>query len=270
MPDPRLNDMSLILAKAKRAGFFEDVLPTEVDFLEQEAKAFFDTDIILSGLKGTPGKKYRVIAGALRNEGSPDYWRLISDAAHVPVGISSVTSDGSTITVNYSFQASTIGSLVVVTDETLGKLNVFAGASVGLSSATIVLSQPADNISDLVYYDGAAWQSQNLQYTIDSYTAGVLSLTHRDIGATSGNAQVSSRGGARRAVLANASPPVSSTNIKIEFYDNAGTLVTTPDVNMKALISRFSRPGARNPQTLVTTATEPNHNLWVFGIHEVA
>lgn len=41
----RLNDMSLILTKAKRAGFFEDVKPEEVDFLEQEAKKLFGSDI---------------------------------------------------------------------------------------------------------------------------------------------------------------------------------------------------------------------------------
>lgn len=44
MSDPRLNDISLILAKAKRAGFFEDVKPEEVDFLEKEAKSLFSND----------------------------------------------------------------------------------------------------------------------------------------------------------------------------------------------------------------------------------
>lgn len=247
-----------------------DLVTAKVNFTSGASYSAANWNLVQGRIVGSNGKKYRIIAAALRNNGAPNYWEVISDAAHVPVGVASVTSNGSTITVNYDFNASTIGTFVAVTDETMGRLNLFAGASVGLSSATITLSQPSDIITDLVYYDGTNWLSQNTQYTVESYTAGVLTLNHRNIYSTSGNVQVSSRGGARRAVLANASPPVSATQVKVEFYDNAGTLVTTPDTNMKALVTRTSRPGARNPQTVVDTTIEPLHNLWIYGCHEIA
>ena len=52
MPDPRLNDISLILTKAKRSGFFEDVSPSEVDYLSVEAKKLFNSDTTIEANSG--------------------------------------------------------------------------------------------------------------------------------------------------------------------------------------------------------------------------
>lgn len=42
-----LNDMSIILTKAKKSGFFEDVKAEELDFLKREARSLFSTDTVL-------------------------------------------------------------------------------------------------------------------------------------------------------------------------------------------------------------------------------
>ena len=82
MPDPRLNDMSLMLTKARLAGFFEDVKPWEVDYLSQAAKTIFSTDSNLVDTFGyTQGVALEVARGALKNrENAPLKILILGDS----------------------------------------------------------------------------------------------------------------------------------------------------------------------------------------------
>lgn len=78
------------------------------------------------------------IAAVLRNEGQG--WFAISDAGHRPLNLKRVETQAGEIAVHFAFEAKKVLSFVVTPDETLAGQGYFAGASVGLNSATIRLS----------------------------------------------------------------------------------------------------------------------------------
>ena len=57
------DDMSLILAKAKKSRFFEDVKPEEVNYLTQEAKTLFKRDGAFSDSFSNATKNTVIIFG---------------------------------------------------------------------------------------------------------------------------------------------------------------------------------------------------------------
>lgn len=82
----------------------------------------------------------RQVSAVLRNSGSG--WVALNDADHKPIGISSVSSDSTGITVNFSFTAKTVRFFIVAADETYAvQRALVCGASVGLSHAVIQCSQ---------------------------------------------------------------------------------------------------------------------------------
>lgn len=92
-------------------------------------------------LRGADGKNYRIISGPLRNDGAG--WFAIDDAGHSPVGIDSVSVNGSGhLVVNYA----SLGANFVVfascwPDETLALNGFTAGASVGVAETTLKIYQ---------------------------------------------------------------------------------------------------------------------------------
>jgi hypothetical protein len=217
-------------------------------------------------LIGQSTRNYKIVACALRNAGSgSSYWQPISDANHNPHNVGTVTTSTTKISIDYtSLGATAMGSFVVVPDETLAAAGIIAGASVTRTGADIYLSRPG-RISDYVFYNGASWASFNSVFT-PTYSAGVLTLTHPLLSAASGftqDASVTPRGG---TYLTNVGS-TTDTTITVEFRDHSGTLVTTPDTNMKAFVTHGAQ-GFLNPQGVDTTAL-PNSNLWVLGIFQV-
>lgn len=209
------------------------------------------------------------VAGVLRNTGSG--WNWISDAGHEPIGIDSVTSDGSAITVNYgSFGASKVGSFIVVPDETLSGQGFQAGASVAADKSLIYLSRSIPSYSDYVAYVGAGgWVSSNGVFTCTwDAVNGVLQVSHPTIVGTSLNVSLTGRPG----TALDYSPRVAgdlttgSTFIGIEFRDAAGAQVMTPDTNMRVFVTHGGGFVANVDPSTVDTATYPNSNLWVFGV----
>lgn len=82
----------------------------------------------------------RQVSAILRNTGSG--WMALNDADHKPIGITSVSSDSTGITVNFSFTAKTVRFFIVAADETYAvQRALVCGASVGLSQAVIQCSQ---------------------------------------------------------------------------------------------------------------------------------
>lgn len=97
--------------------------------------------------KLTDGKKYQFFAAALRNTGGG--WAFINDATHEPVGFDGISVVGGNITLDYTnADVKEVGALLVVPDETLSKLGIIAGSSVGLTSATIQMQAPIEFLLD--------------------------------------------------------------------------------------------------------------------------
>lgn len=89
-------------------------------------------------------QKYKIVSGVIRNTGNG--WELISDTAHEPLHIESVSNNNSAITIDYSFTAKKVVSFVVTPDETFVRNGLNAGSSVGLDKSLIYLSEQGTGV----------------------------------------------------------------------------------------------------------------------------
>lgn len=208
------------------------------------------------------------VAGVLRNTGAG--WNWISDAGHEPIGIDSVSSNSSAITVNYgTLGASKVGSFIVVPDEKLSEQGFQAGASVGTTSTDIYLSRSIPSYSDYVAYSSGAFVSANGVFTCTwDATGGYLQVSHPTIIGSALNVSLTGRPG----TALNYTPVVAgdlttgSTFIAIEFRNAAGAKVTTPDTNMRVFVTHGGGFIPSVDPSTVNTTTYPNSNLWVMGL----
>jgi hypothetical protein len=220
--------------------------------------------------RGKTGQRYRTLLGTIRNYGAGGgYWQPVDDAAHNPTGFESVTTSATDILVDYDFDGSGIGTVLVTTDETMAAERYFVGASVAANQCNIKLHR-AKEIRDYISYSGTAWTTANGQYTGMTYAAGVLTLNHATIYSRAGDPVITARGNCR-PVISSQGSPATATQTKVEFWNPAtNVLLTAPDTSMKFYLSRADESGATiNPQTCIDTTSFPNHNLWIWGVHEV-
>jgi hypothetical protein len=89
-----------------------------------------------------PDKTIKV-AGVIRSA-DENGWYVINNDGHKPLNIAKVEVKNGLIVVNYTFKASAIHTFMVTPDETFARAGYFVGASVGLSAATISVSQVVD------------------------------------------------------------------------------------------------------------------------------
>lgn len=227
--------------------------------------------------QGKTGQRYRVLLGAIRNYGSAQgYWQPVDDAAHNPAGFESITTSSTEIVVDYDFNGTGIGTVLVTTDETMSAERYFAGATVAANECRIKLSR-AKEIRDYVSFTGVVagtnptgFTSVNGVYTPVSYTAGVLTLNHATIYSRAGDPVITPRGNCR-PVISSAGSPATATQTKVELWNPAtNVLMTAGDPSHKFYLSRADESGfTLNPQSAIDVASFPNHNLWLWGVHEV-
>jgi hypothetical protein len=203
-----------------------------------------------------------VAAGALRNDGSPNYWQPIEDAQHASVNIASVTTEAAgTITINLT-DARPGKAVVAVAlgDETLAQEGFIIGSSYGDTSIVLKFSRQ-QVIADYISYNGSAWVSQDGIITPGAFSGGELSLSHEDVG-NGYAASIVGRGASTLVLASTGSNAVTATGTKVMFRDYAGALITSPSTDMKFYISRTrSMKNPINPETVDTTAF-PNSNIW--------
>lgn len=134
------------------------------------------------------GDQYRIVSGVMRQLVEDGGWAFLTTASHVPVGINeaSISQTATSITFNYDFTATDVVALVVVPDETMARRGVIAGASVGLTSATIELAMPLvawvefDDVGgNTVFGDPAVIADIS---AVES-TPGIVTITHGTISA---------------------------------------------------------------------------------------
>jgi hypothetical protein len=143
-------------------------------------------------------------------------------------------------------------------------------------------------IEGYVSYNGTDWVLP-AAFTAASFSAGVLTLTHASIPSADAQKVVLTGRGAYTPKVSTASSPTTSTQVKVEFYDASGALVTVPDTSCRAYIRRggSTRPLVTAPTTDmkftvthgggvrrvhpadVTTALYPSSNIWLFGVMEM-
>ncbi len=225
------------------------------------------------GLYSWGGRKFGIVAGVVRNLDDGAGWTLI-DAAHTGANHSSLNVSGvsnTTATVSVAFaglDVKNIISFLAVPDETLAAQGFSVGSSVTLTQADIIIRRTSYPIADYIFWDTSGtpqFRSQNSVFTIGSFTAGSLTLTHPTVSTVPLTVTLDERDGGYRCMWSTAS---SGTTI-LKFYDwAANTLVTTGDANFKVQLNRGPASGNANPN-LINNTTFPSCNIWVYGIFEL-
>lgn len=210
-------------------------------------------------VRGSDGKRYRVVAGAIRNTGTG--FQLINNTAHTPVGIQSVTTaaDGMSVTLKLPFQASTVGSVIAAPDETLATAGYLIGASVGLGSITLYASQPG-GFGDYVSWNGSRWVSLNgiVTSTTINRSTGLITCTHANMSSPYGGS-VTSRSLSKRASMEG----ISATTTTLYLVDSSGRTVKSPTTDNRFWITRT---GAR--RATMRELARAGSNIWIYGLFE--
>ena len=219
-------------------------------------------DIANTLIKGTDGKKYKIVACTLRS--TNNVWEIISDSIHHPINVLSVSSDADKITLFFNFESTGIGSLVCTPDDTYAQYGLQFGASVGTGQA-IITPRVNRTIGGYITCDGTNFSVANCEgITSAAWSADKLVITHPSVEQAVPNiykSTVAHRGGNYIAQMGG----MGTLNADVEFYDFTGTRITTPNINMKIY---FTRPISGKPD--MDTLDISGSNIWVFGIFEVA
>lgn len=225
--------------------------------------------------RGNPARKYRVVAGVIRNMGSG--WETIEDVGHRSTGIDSVLTNSDHIALNHTaIGVSRVLSLSVTTDEALaGTFDV--GASVGLD-VTRIYMRKRETLADHISYNGTDWTSTYNLFPGMTFSGGTLTIPHENVfgefitnGVNGGNnmdVTITPRDGASANYLYSvAAGGVGNTSTQVTIRTLSGALVTTPNTNMRFMFSRGDYMRTINPAD-VNNTTFPGGNLWIYGVFE--
>jgi hypothetical protein len=250
------------------------ILDTDLEHLEtQYAQAVadsaaniaptIDSQAVVGALRSDDTRRYRALIGTIRNAGSPNWFQFINDASHRPSLFGTIETTATYIRLNYAAAATRVGSFFAMPDEQLTAAGFQFGCSVGLTY-TDLFAYRIMEYADYVSYNGSAWVSTGGFFT-PTFAAGTLTLTHPTLNAAAAwGVSATARSGPYVAVA----DAAGLTTMTVQFRDYAGTLITTPDTNMRVYARHGSgRPIAWNPQAIDTTLF-PLSNVWIFGAME--
>lgn len=205
--------------------FMSDVLMSAD---ETEAK-----DLLGIGVNVDVGKKAKFQYGTIRQTTDAGGWTFINDATHQYAGFTdAITVVSGNLVVPYNSNATKVGTLVAVPDETFAALGLELGASVGLSSATISLYKPLYVTVDLATL--VCTPSPFFTGTVSAVNNGngTVTITHPTVGATGALATVDNKTKHKTTLT---SSTATSTIIEsiVEFggnisYDGTNWVVNTP------------------------------------------
>ena len=94
------------------------------------------------GFVGESGRRFQFVSGVIRNRNDGLGWQLIEDASHDHVGVASIGTNTTGVTVAFNFTASKIISFVAGPDERMAQAGMTVGASVGTTSAGLWIGAP--------------------------------------------------------------------------------------------------------------------------------
>lgn len=221
-------------------------------------------------LKAGDGFKYKFIAGVIRNDGAgTGYFQLLNtDSTHRPVNIDSVTTDTGKIRINYpSINGNMTISFLALPDETLAQAGFMMGCSVTPAYADIKMTRLVPPVADYLYYNGTDWVSANNQFSGIWFSGGKLHVEHKAIASDMTYAvSITPRNGLYQYNVSPDASPTGQTYAEIEVRDLSGSIVSTPNTNMKLYLTHGAAKNVDiNPQTVDTTAY-PLGNIWLLGV----
>lgn len=143
-------------------------------------------DHIDRAITGDIDYRTRMVHGVIRQATAGGGWSFLDDAGHKPNGLLSASVNGTgELVVDYGFTAQDVGSLVVCPDEVYANLGIWAGASVGDSSATIHLFQNLYGTVNLDTRSVAANTFFNGTLSAVLNSDGTVTVTHPSCGSAS-------------------------------------------------------------------------------------
>lgn len=207
------------------------------------------------GTSAAPSDSLVFVAGTIRYRMGRSDWALVEDEAHQPLNITRVSATDKHINVHFNLDADKVITFIAVPDDTYSEMGYTMGVTAGLKSASIVVKRN-QSIGGPVAY------AQNRDWTLpDGFSArfreGVLTLTHPDLGE-----------GALLAVTAASGLKVAVVDsgpdfLHLSWYDSEDRLLTAPEMEMKAHVTRSSDSSTFvNPKTLRSNTG----NIWIFGV----
>lgn len=237
---------------------------------------------------GGASRRAHIFAAVLRYDATAGGWRLLYtlDGTHVPIAVSGVTSDDTAITINLDQtgwgSSPAACTWLVVPDETLVKKGVFCGASFDESGGSYygTINLYRGPIGDYIHYDTgtSAWVSTESFYTM-SWVTDHLLLT-RAAEAKLGDGlfpSLTPRQTPYQVTLGGVGHGSSfgvadgADGVEVYFYDASGTLVTSPDANMKFFITDPRALLPIKPNTDFASYEDLSEaNLWIIGIATTA
>ena len=216
--------------------------------------------VVLAGSERRVGVDFFGVVRPVLNSGTGQYeWRFIEDSAHRKKGFTGIETIPNGFRVYYA-NVGKVGELKANVDESYALSGVFAGASVGLTSADFVVYAHAD-INVYLSWNGTAWTRTSsgsfLNPAVSVSGAGDLTVAHPGQNNPYG-ISVLRRTGCPE-------PRVGSMGITskvLSFYDDTGAKVNTPTTAWQLVVS-IKGPFVLTPQEIA--ALMPGGNLWLSG-----
>ena len=206
----------------------------------------------------TGNKKLKLYGGVCINTAGT--WSFLNDASHTFFNLTSATTVSNRLRVSYP----TVGKVISFTctpDETYAQNGISMGASVGLSSANVIMYR--DNIVDYISWNGSAFTSTTGQVTGFTYASGILKLSHGTlISPDTFSLSIEGRSGTTNYRYAWTSLLSNRTDIQILNPDGSNyTGAATTDM-------RFSFARGGEVEIDATDSAISGSNVWVMALME--
>jgi hypothetical protein len=247
-------NLVLAINEAAHSGIIPDGFVTDVKLSNAAGQVL---DRLQQSLQGEAGRKLKLVACVIENDGSGN-WRQVG-GAHASINVASVTIDGSYIRITYSFTAKNAISFVACPDEQFVTKMYNFGASAGLNYADIIYSKGVDSVGGYISYNGSTWDISGSGITSASFNSGFLTINHQNISGLDVHTSV------RDGKYVGSPATIGATSTMIAIRDYNGNLVTTPNTDMKIYFGRSYKDNAINPTNLNIAGA----NIWCMGVFEV-
>lgn len=151
-PTRRFATVALLQASTRAAGGAGTIWQGEGDLFREAAAGATDHDLttaggvklyyLTGGLRTESGRRFQVVSGVIRNRNDGNGWQLIEDASHDHVGVASIGTNTTGVTVAFNFTAAKVVSFVAGPDERMAQAGMTVGGSVGVTSAGLWIGAP--------------------------------------------------------------------------------------------------------------------------------
>lgn len=207
-----------------------------------------------------------LVAGSLSNRNGTGF-TLANDHAHRSHGITSVSHTDTYVQIDHPSppgkRITRVVSLTATPDETYATEGITMGASVGLEFSRIHFGTN-NPLADYIAYRAGAWRSNNGAFGMEwDYPNECLRLTHPGHAMTREAVALKSSRGAALPFTAEHPGALTSTEMCIQFTNQAGTVHRGPNELLKVGVTRFG-PRRLNPGAIVS-----NGNTWIHGVFEM-